>query len=1088
MSAKDRRETRARATLPWLCAAAVGAALLAPGCGGDPHATAKPPPPAPPPTRGLVAFGPAQYLQQSYGWIEHTPAGTDLVVANGRRAEIKDNKRVRTAESDIDLDGGALMPAWVKGPLRYVFWDGRDLFGTTTFMGPLVKLGQTPQEAPGHAFDWIDGLALTTDTTTLVLVPGTAPDLKDTRLVPLPVPGGVTGLAADAKRAIVTNVFGRSVLTIDGGKTFRDVTEDTGEVRNFEVRGDDLVLLTSTGRDRFVGPDGKLSESAVAPGPLRGSPPPELDDTFAEITTDSLLYSIGDASIPLGDGVILVISGDTLAKIDASTGKVLSGTTLADVDNEDCVPVRVSDTLLLACRSRERAMVIDVTGVPRIERTFELETEESSSGRLDAFSVADGLGIGYLGPCSGPPPVRDEVDAISGASQRNMSAQRSPVFCARAAADLWVEHRLGPEDATDVVGWMPRPGGDAVALIARIGRYVPAEDRVFTQGGLRVVRIPRTEPPLALSGYSNRSYETASRDMRAGADGSIEAWLDSNNYGNNTLVAVIDAQGSVRTRPMPPRIDGLAHDGPFALARSDDGRLYETVDFGRRWVEVQPPPGSKQSTRPNECSAAGCSVGAFVRIGWDSVDPKLPAAAADYETARAGARALREQYEYRRPPQKHPITKLVCSYAAPGVGARQADSYGFGFTPVSTPRMGGGSNRLGYIGSFSLPWWQGPMPSSLDMDLAWVDPLDLDGVIHRASIPLSRAGVTLTHRPYEIHLGYVMDEEGRIDVIPTGPKDQCVGPVLEEAGAVLKVGSCLEDPSMGVRIKDRILLGTARWSSFAISALDLPSVGTGAAAVGSALKELRAVRTPSSFRGFTAGIGVRAGLPVGVAVDGAGQAVLAPIDPSDGYIGEAELLAPLTDLRVATDPRCPTADRLADREARVLLPFEALVGLSEDSLPGVIASGTAGVAIVRWSPDLACLESVEMTVKDDRFDPDGNNYEPPGSLRKLIARFTKAPPRRGEPRTARAAKKPPPAASASASASAAASASPALPPWASPYASPPPRPAADPSAGPTTAPIPTSPPLPRGAGEGTLLVIQFGSEMRQKLFCTGTSR
>lgn len=1082
-----------RAGLAALALAFVSAApplaigIVAAGCKTDGAAA---PAVAPPPRRetGLRPFGPAQYLYRSGGWLERTPAGTDHVLSSGRRLEIKGPKVVRGAKDEVELSGGALVPSWVKGPARYVFWKDRDVYVAATFLGDITKVATMPMEVQHGTFDWLDGVGLITAGATYVVVPGTAPDMKDTRVVGFAVPGAVEGLAADAKRAGVINVFGRSLLTTDAGKTFRDVYEEVGEVRDYQVRGNDLVLLTAAGRDQFVGPDGKLSESAVSPGARRGMPPPDLDDVLTELSSDEALYGISDSAIPLGDGVLLFVDDDKLAKIEAGTGRVIAETTLDDVQSERCSPVRLPDAILLACRGSERAMVIDVTGVPKIERTFELG--ENEDGQIDGFSVADGLGIGFLGPCAGLPPLREDPDVVSGASQRNMSSQRSPVFCARASADHWIEHRLGPEEAEDVIGWAPRPGGDAVALIARSVRHIPDEERVSTAGGLRIVRIPRTEPPLSLSLYSHHGASEVSRDLRAGADGSLEAWLNSNNYGSSTAAVEIDAKGHSRIRPAPPRVNNVAADGPFALASSDDGRLFETVDWGKRWIEVKRPAIDEQLARPSSCSAAGCSIGPYVRVGWDSVDPKIPAAVTDYETARAAAREMREKYDYRRSPPKPTVVRLACSYASPSEGARNSDSYGFGFTSTAGPRMYGGANRMGWIGAFSLPWWQGPMPAGIDIELAWVEPFDLDGRVRRLQIPLARSGVTFQQRPYDARIGYVMDEDGRVDLVAAGPKETCLGPVLEDAGIVMKLGACLEDPVMGVRIKDRIVAGTARWGTFTITAVDLPSASGGAAAIGSAVRELRTVSTPSTLRGFSAGVGVRAGVPVGIVVDGRGEAVLAPIDPNDGYIGEVERLAPLTDVRVGTDPKCLAHEKLADGDARVLFPFDTAIGLAKSALPGVNATGSAGVAILRWSKEWVCLDAVEMNVRDERYDPD-NTYEHPGTLRKVIARFVKAPPKRGVDPTAKATpkKKAAPATSVSASASASASAAASVPPWASPYGPPPPvtTPSASASAAPTSAPIPVSPPLPKGAGEGTLLLVQQGAEIRQKLFCTGTT-
>jgi len=100
------------------------------------------------------------------------------------------------------------------------------------------------------SFDWLDGVGLPTESGVYVVVPGTAADMKDTRLGGLQVAGAAEGLAADGKRAAATNVFGRALLTTDGGKTFRDLNEDVGEVRDYEVRGGDLVISTAAGRAR----------------------------------------------------------------------------------------------------------------------------------------------------------------------------------------------------------------------------------------------------------------------------------------------------------------------------------------------------------------------------------------------------------------------------------------------------------------------------------------------------------------------------------------------------------------------------------------------------------------------------------------------------------------------------------------------------------------------------------------------------------------------------------------------------------------------------------------------------------------------
>ncbi|KYG02651.1 hypothetical protein BE20_50115, partial [Sorangium cellulosum] len=131
---------------------------------------------------------------------------------------------------------------------------------------------------------------------------------------------------------------------------------------------------------------------------------------------------------------------------------------------------------------------------------------------------------------------------------------------------------------------------------------------------------------------------------------------------------------------------------------------------------------------------------------------------------------------------------------------------------------------------------------------------------------------------------------------------------------------------------------------------------------------------------------------------GDGGAVLSPVDPELGELGPEEALAPLGELAAGSAPSC--APRRG--EARVVLPFDTEIGLAPGALPGIAEAGTAGVAVIRWSRDRACLDAVELNVRDERYEADLGFYEPPGVVKKLVARFAGPPPaarlgERGEP-------------------------------------------------------------------------------------------
>jgi len=136
-------------------------------------------------------------------------------------------------------------------------------------------------------------------------------------------------------------------------------------------------------------------------------------------------------------------------------------------------------------------------------------------------------------------------------------------------------------------------------------------------------------------------------------------------------------------------------------------------------------------------------------------------------------------------------------------------------------------------------------------------------------------------------------------------------------------------------------------------------------------------------RGFSFGAGARAGAPVVVVVDAAGQAALASIDPVRGTFGAEEPLRPLTEASLGSSPAC--APRPG--EARVVLPFEGLLAIDRASIRGVSPGPSTGVAVLRWSRDRICLDAVELPVHDDRFDDNPGPYEPTGTLRRIVARF-----------------------------------------------------------------------------------------------------
>src|SRR5262249_7028139 len=143
-------------------------------------------------------------------------------------------------------------------------------------------------------------------------------------------------------------------------------------------------------------------------------------------------------------------------------------------------------------------------------------------------------------------------------------------------------------------------------------------------------------------------------------------------------------------------------------------------------------------------------------------------------------------------------------------------------------------------------------------------------------------------------------------------------------------------------------------------------------AVGAPIARLRQeIAAPWGERNLAFAIGEQRGVPVAVAVEGDGQAVLAPIDLEHGGFGAEQRLAPPSELVPSTQARCRGEGQ---GEARVVLAYDAAIALADQGTPGIAASGVGGVAVVRWSAARACLDAIEMAVRDERYEQDPGLY------------------------------------------------------------------------------------------------------------------
>lgn len=505
--------------------------------------------------------------------------------------------------------------------------------------------------------------------------------------------------------------------------------------------------------------------------------------------------------------------------------------------------------------------------------------------------------------------------------------------------------------------------------MARWGSILPDAERVTVRGALRVVRVARNEPPFAISPYGWEPAAVLARNLRVTPDDTLEGWLTESGNGVGTLAVSIDPRGRPSALPGPPRAATLTTAGRFALAQSDDGKLWETPDGGHTWLPLEPAPGAATGTPVTACSPAGCRIGPYARLGWASGSPP------------AALPALAPPPPLRVPPAPA-LLRLACAFDGAPEGKRIADSAGFGYTPAPRPR-GTMPVRIGRLGMAMVPYSGSVLPASAEAELAWVTPLDTSAALHRATLPLAHL-VTAGPRPGDLRLGWLLTPTGGLTTFALASRAPCTGDLLELPGVTRALGGCAEDPSVAVDLGTRVIVVHPGNDTLVVSASDAPRrPGPTSPA---ALRELHVTNLGVLLRGFTFGVGARAGAPVLVVVDRSGGASLAPIDPERGTLGAEERLRPLPEAHLGSDPAC--APRPG--EATIVLPFEdllALDALAPHTLRGISSASEPGVAVLRWSRDRVCLDAAEIPVSDERFDESRGPTEPHGVLRKIIARF-----------------------------------------------------------------------------------------------------
>jgi len=909
---------------------------------------------------------PEWFVAGATRWIESTDSGIHRGVT-GIRFESRSRKITGIAEQPGQLDGAHAAPPWATSgpsPCKYIFWHDNELHGSAEWLGEARSIAKLPATIYA-SFDWFGGAGVMTLQGLFVVNATTC------ALDKLSLPNAAAVYAASANRGLVLTAHGHARLTLDGGKSYKDVSAELPQAGLIDRVRDELHVTTGSDESFVINNQGVISPEKFLEDRHQDEPVADPEDRWPSDTQiTSALEAAVNEGLLLPNGEALAADEGLVARVQLTTGRATEILRFG-ASSERCSPVAVSDRALVVCDSGRSASVIDA-GTGNIERSFDVEQEIV----WDRFVVADGEALGFVGPCGGRNPG-PPVDVVATASPSSISVQRSSAFCVRRPDGSWVEHQLDAQDAADVLAWIPRADGAATAVIAPAGTFLHGQPAVEIRERLRIVRVARNAPPIDIPGYTSESAKLVSHALHTLPDGSVEGWLPSGHSPAGLMAVKIDPQGQALQRQLPARSTSLLTRGRFALTRTEEGRYFETTDFGRTFQAIDPPPGHQGD--PMGVTSVGAQIGPYLRVGWGPHAKPLPP---PDSTATEPFSTL--------PRRLPPVVRLGCRFTGPPASGRIPDGQGLGLSKTPMAQMSSG--RITHSGAFFTPWRGLPTAQSGNAEFIFMPLLDVTTPVRRASVPLSKldGNDRISH---EIRLGFILDEKN-VWPIPAERFSRCPAPLTDAAGLTMPLGACVEDPSTGVIVDGRaylvhpdiMLYGPSRYSSLAITTADITADRSGKTAPrGSNVKLVATHHVSGSIHRYKFAPGRRGKTPVLVAVEADGSATLTPIDPTRGTLGAEEPLVSLSKLQLGTDPRCAEAPD----DARVLLVFTHEIGINSQNLPGIRDTEHGGLAILRWSKQRVCLDAIDININDERYEADLMIHVPQGPIRKLVALFNK---------------------------------------------------------------------------------------------------
>ncbi len=580
------------------CRASAGAgvtAVPATSAGPAPVATTARAPafPAPPRAVALPRSGEEPVLRDRDGTARYLIQGLRLTRrpdgALARARDLIPAPAVAVTELPERVGRGYLFLARTSGDS--LLWRARSWTGP---LQPLARLG-FDVESVQVGFDRL--YAVARDTREVVALDPTTGAVVD--LGSLPPTAAVRSIAfADAWFGIVDLPYRGALVTFDAGASWhplglgavRGLTAGDGEiVAQIEA---EAITIDSRGRVVRRAPLDQIEPPSPGPAaerPRRARPPAPLREAVLR-------------GWPEPPDHALVITAGTLTRVRLRDGAVVARVEDVVDRGDQCQAVPLGAGFGFVC------------------------TREQGGTALLRFRPPLGVerGLAFATPRYVAPGGQGAL-AIRGGCADEPSGAAAGLYCIvgvdgdvreiRVSGDRGVERVVALGDGRVAVLVPPRFGAPGqLTLVDRTGR---SEATALALPAAREARRGLLRRALWLDGF---------RERRAGE---LAGWVAD---GDDFVGVRVAFDGRVTVGKPSAGLGRSVLAGPFALSRDREGTLRETTDGGFTWresdslLDLESFAGSGR--REQGCSALGCALGSWVRVGWQGPRGKPDARAA----------------------------------------------------------------------------------------------------------------------------------------------------------------------------------------------------------------------------------------------------------------------------------------------------------------------------------------------------------------------------------------------------------------------------------------------------------------------------